>query len=77
MVFDLQNAKSVDGAHISDPQGDRVLMLTRDGGFAELAELRFSYTAGPTLFGNRTGLLAEWSEKLNGPALSGFFREGF
>jgi hypothetical protein len=77
MVFDLHYEEPADNGHISDPSGDRVLILSRDSGFAELAELRFSYRSGPTLFGNRTGLLAEWSEKLNGPAVSDIVREGF
>jgi hypothetical protein len=77
MVFDSGVDDSSADMHISDPTGDRVLVLTRDTGFAEIAELRFSYSAGPTLFGNRTGIVAEWAEKLNGPAISGFLREGF
>ncbi len=77
MVFDSRIDASPGKGHITDPTGDRILILTRDTGFAELAELRFSYSAGPILFGNRTGLVAEWAEKLNGPAISGFVREGF
>ena len=68
----------VDGeASSRDFAGDSVLILTRDTGIAEIAELGFSYHSGPTLFGNRTGLVAEWTEKLRGPAISGFVREGF
>ena len=77
MVFDSGIEESNGETHISDPTGDRILVLTRDTGLAEIAELRFSYSDGPTLFGNRTGIVAEWAEKLNGPALSGFVREGF
>ena len=77
MVFDAVSAAPDTDRHISDPSGDKVLILTRDSGFAELAELYFSYQAGPTVFGNRTGLVAEWAEKLDGPSLSGFAREGF
>ena len=77
MVFDSRIERAPGDGHISDPTGDRILILTTDTGFAELAELRFSYSSGPTLFGNRTGLIAEWTEKLRGPALSGFVREGF
>lgn len=77
MAFDSGIDSVSDDAHISDPTGDRVLILTRDTGVAELAEIRFSYRSGPALFGNRTSLVAEWSEKLNGPAVSGFVREGF
>lgn len=77
MVFDSRIESAPGDGHISDLTGDRILILTTDTGFAELAELRFSYSSGPTLFGNRTGLVAEWTEKLRGPALSGFVREGF
>ncbi|MFQ6004785.1 MAG: AAA-like domain-containing protein [Woeseia sp.] len=49
---------------VGDPFGDRVLLLTRDSGFPEVAELRFSYSIGPALFGNKDELLAEWREKL-------------
>ena len=77
MVFESAIGNVATDAHISDPTGDRILVLTRDTGYAEITELRFSYSAGPTLFGNRTGLVAEWAEKLNGPAISGFVREGF
>jgi WD40 repeat protein len=47
-----------------DPLGNRVLLLTRDAGFAEVAVIDFSYETGPTLFGNHENLLAEWREKL-------------
>jgi WD40 repeat protein len=77
MVFDSAIGNAATDTHISDPTGDRILVLTRDTGYAEITELRFSYSAGPTLFGNRTGIVAEWAEKLNGPAISGFVREGF
>jgi WD40 repeat protein len=77
MVFDPQYDAAADAGHVSDPSGDRLLILTRDSGFAEIAELRFSYQSGPTLFGNRSELLAEWSEKLAGPAPNVFDREGF
>src|SRR5690606_4400736 len=48
----------------NDPLGNRVLLLTRDAGFAEVAVLDFSYGSGPTLFGSHDNLLAEWREKL-------------
>jgi hypothetical protein len=46
--------------------GDRdgVLVLTRETGFAEVAELRFDYSSGPVLVGNRDDLLAEWRKRL-------------
>ncbi|MFQ5981832.1 MAG: AAA-like domain-containing protein, partial [Woeseiaceae bacterium] len=53
---------------VNDPFGDRVMLLTRDAGFPEVAELRFSHSAGPALFGNKDELLAEWREKLGVPA---------
>jgi WD40 repeat protein len=77
LVFDSDIEEATSANHVTDPTGDRVLVLTRDTGFAEIAELRFSYSDGPTVFGNRTGIVAEWAEKLNGPAISGFVREGF
>ncbi|HSD70711.1 MAG TPA: hypothetical protein VLB07_14225, partial [Woeseiaceae bacterium] len=56
-----------DGASDS-PDNDRVLVLTRETGFAEVAELQFNYTAGPPLIGNRDDLLVEWRGKLALPA---------
>jgi hypothetical protein len=43
---------------------DRVLILTRETGFAEMAELQFDYSDGPSLIGNREELLDEWRRKL-------------
>lgn len=59
MVFDH---RMPDG--ISDPFGDRVVLLTRNAGFPEVAELRFSHSAGPALFGNKDQLLTDWRMKL-------------
>jgi hypothetical protein len=59
IVFD-QRMPGGDG----DPFGDRVMLLTRDAGFPEVAELRFSHTDGPALFGNKDKLLDEWRTKL-------------
>lgn len=59
MVFDQRMV-----AEVGDPFGDRVMLLTREAGFPEVAELRFSHTAGPALFGNKDKLLAEWRRKL-------------
>ena len=56
--------------------GDRVLLLARDTGVTELAEIRFSYSEGPALFGSRNALLREWTERLNGPAPATFIRQG-
>lgn len=48
----------------ADPTGNRVMLLTRDAGFAEVAILDFTFESGPTLFGSHEQLLAEWREKL-------------
>ncbi len=47
-----------------DPLGDRLLVLTRDAGFAQVAEVSMLNDAGPLLFGSREDLLAEWRQKL-------------
>jgi hypothetical protein len=47
-----------------DALGNRVMLLTRDAGFAEVAVLDFSYRSGPTVFGTREQLVAEWRLKL-------------
>ncbi len=57
--------------------GDRVLVLTRDTGFAKIAEINFDYDSGPALFGNRRELIAEWNDKVRGEAPTGFVPEGF
>jgi hypothetical protein len=43
---------------------DKLLILTRETGFAEIAELQFDYSDGPSLIGNRVDLLEEWRSKL-------------
>ena len=48
----------------SDPFGGRVMLLTRDAGFLEVAELRFSHSETSALFGNKDTLLTEWRSKL-------------
>ncbi len=77
MVFETPDNLPRNESHISDAAGDRVLVLTRDTGLVELAELRFSYSDGPALVGTRTSLVNRWTEKLRGPAATGFVREGF
>jgi hypothetical protein len=47
-----------------DPMGNRVMLLTRDAGFAEVAQLDFTFETGPTLFGSHEQLLEEWRPKL-------------
>jgi len=66
MVFDHRRdpATGQDSVRVSDPSGDRVMLLTRDAGFPEVAELRFSHSKGLALFGIRSELIAEWSSKL-------------
>ncbi len=59
MVFDQDTP---DG--ITDPFGDRVVLLTRNAGFPEVAELRFSHSTGPALFGSKDKLLADWRLRL-------------
>lgn len=49
---------------IGNALGDHVMLLTRDAGLPELVDLRFSYSAGPALVGNKNQLLAEWQAKL-------------
>lgn len=77
MVFETPDNLPRNESHISDAAGDRVLVLTRDTGLVELAELRFSYSDGPALVGTRMSLVNRWTEKLRGPAATGFVREGF
>jgi hypothetical protein len=48
----------------ADPMGNRVMLLTRDAGFAEVAQLDFTYENGPTLFGSHEQLLEDWRGKL-------------
>ena len=47
-----------------DPLGGRIALLTRDTGFAEVAELQFSLSTGPTLIGPKKELLKDWRAKL-------------
>ncbi len=64
MVLDRSAAASP--ARSAD--NDRVLVLTRETGFAEVAELQFNYSTGPAMIGNREELLDEWRDKLALPA---------
>lgn len=76
MAFDRQAIADKEALH-GDYENDRVLVLTRDTGFAKIAEMHFDYDAGPALFGNRGGLIAEWTQKVRGEIPIGFVREGF
>lgn len=66
MVFETAGVPPEEGARpgAGDPLGNRVILLTRDAGFAEVVVLDFSYDTGPALFGSREELLPEWREKL-------------
>jgi hypothetical protein len=75
MVFDVANNPA--GAAGGNLSGGRVLILARDTGVTELTELHFDYSDGPALFGGRFELFKGWTERLRGPAPSGFDREGF
>lgn len=59
MVFDHRSPRAG-----SDPFGGRIILLTRDAGFPEVAELRFNHAESSALFGNKDKLLAEWRAKL-------------
>ena len=48
----------------SDPLGGRLAMLTRDSGFAEVAEIEFAPSDGPAVIGSRPQLLDEWRHRL-------------
>jgi WD40 repeat protein len=63
MVFEAAGG-SLQGDSSADSLGNRVLLLTRDTGFAEVAMVDFTYGSGPTLFGSRELLLQEWRGKL-------------
>jgi hypothetical protein len=72
MVLDGGDAAGQGG----NQSGDRILVLSRVTGAAELVELHFSYSEGPALFGSRPELLRDWTERLKGPAPTGFLPEG-
>ncbi len=67
LIFDTPVGQAADGSTVAesaDPLGNRVMLLTRDAGFAELAVVDFTFGTGPTLFGAHEELLAEWRVKL-------------
>lgn len=72
----FESADSAGSARRPNLSGDRVLILARDTGVTELKEVRFSFTEGPALFGNRNDLLRQWSERLKGPSPAPFNRQG-
>jgi WD40 repeat protein len=78
MAIDRSRRASAAAAGSRDgSEDDRVLVLTRDTGFAKIAEIHFNYGAGPALFGNRRELTAEWTRKVRGETPIGLVREGF
>ena len=65
LAFESASSPTVDAAdRAADPMGNRLMLLTRDAGFPEVAQLDFTYESGPTLFGSREQLLEEWRPKL-------------
>ena len=52
------------GGEVTDPLGSNVVLLSRDAGFAEVAELQFPPVVGPALIGKREQLIATWRAKL-------------
>jgi WD40 repeat protein len=64
MTFDSRREPG--GARSAGLAGDRVLLLSRAAGGAELVELGFGYTEGPGLFGSRAALLEDWTTRLKG-----------
>jgi len=76
MALDRQVTADKKALH-GEYESDRVLVLTRDTGFAKIAEIHFDYDAGPALFGNRENLITEWTQKVRGETPIGFVREGF
>jgi hypothetical protein len=62
MVFDDRvESQSATG---SSNLGSRILLLTRDAGFVELADLHLAHADGPLLFGSRMELLSKWRARL-------------
>ncbi len=62
MVFDTRGSAA--GADQPAAVDAGVLLLTRDAGFAEIAEIDFAHASGALLFGSRVELLAEWRRRL-------------
>lgn len=54
----------IDSGTAAAGAGNRAMLLTRDAGFVEVAELDFSHASGRMVFGDRDELLDEWRRKL-------------
>lgn len=75
MAFNQQpGSQATRQSRAASQSGDRILILTSD---SKVAEVNFSYSESPALFGNKAGLIDEWTLKLRGPEVSAFVREGF
>ena len=74
MAFDVRAVPGKERG--SNLAGDRVLILARDTGVTELAELWFNYADGPALIGSKVDLLPEWTTRLRGVQPENFDREG-
>jgi len=67
MAFDLAGEQATTDGAPSTRIPHRVLLLTRDSGYAEIAELDFDYRSGGMIFGDRAELLELWRGKLGIP----------
>jgi len=64
MVFDTSvRRSSTTGREVREE--NKVLLLTRDSGYLQIAELDFAHRRGPLASGDRDELLEAWSDKLN------------
>ncbi len=63
----LDNARMVFGGPVAKDGaalGNRLLLPIAGDGFVQLADLRFTNSQGPSLFGSRDRLIEEWNRKL-------------
>ncbi|MDH4108081.1 MAG: AAA-like domain-containing protein [Gammaproteobacteria bacterium] len=64
MAFDASEVPAAHAEAAASVADQRVLLLTRDSGYAEIAELDFDYRSGALVFGERAELLELWRRKL-------------
>lgn len=64
LVFEQGSPVAGEETQGGNGAGNRVMLLTRDAGFAEVAVFDFHYASGPTLFGTREDLLRDWRRRL-------------